>query len=194
MKSIRVFVVVCGLLPNVGLAQENRTNALQPSILEAFAAQPTASVTWSSEVGRIDSTEAQAVVTALVVEDPAQVPQRMRGVRIDLSNQSATDQVYVEEVRLQAVSEALEEIERGRALASSALETAPLSYFGSAEFRQPYPTVHALNAAYYTAPDSSGLSLSAYLGQDFRFPDRSPSELAVAIDRAIQELEELDQR
>jgi len=42
--------------------------------------------------------------------------------------------------------------------------------------------------AYYIAPDSSGLALSAYKAQGFRFPGHRPSELAAAIGRAIEEL------
>jgi len=55
--------------------------ALQPTPLEAFAGLPATHVAWSQEVGRLDTTEAHAVVTALILEDTAQPPDRMRGIR-----------------------------------------------------------------------------------------------------------------
>ncbi|HXG66988.1 MAG TPA: hypothetical protein VNO70_17935 [Blastocatellia bacterium] len=79
MKSAAAVATLCGLLLNIGLAQVKPRPPLQPTKLEAFTGRPTAQVTWSKEVGRIESPEASVVVTALVVEDPARPPYRMRG-------------------------------------------------------------------------------------------------------------------
>jgi hypothetical protein len=65
----------------------------------------------------------------------------------------------------------------------------PYRYLGAAEFWHPHLKVHTLNAAYYVAPESSGLSLSAYKDQGFRFPDHRPSELAELIGMAMNELQ-----
>lgn len=189
MRSAAV-ATLCALVFNIGLAQLNQTPSLQPTPLEAFAGQPTAQVTWSKEAGRIESIEARVVVTALIVKDTVQPPHRMRGVRIDLTNQNATDQVYLDEAKLEAVKEALEEIESGIKSFLNEQESTPYRYLGSAEFRQIRPRVHTLSAAYYIAPDSTGLSLSAFKGQQFRFPNHRPSELAEAIGRAMEELKQ----
>lgn len=190
MRSPAAVAIICGLFFNIALVNASQTPSLKPTILEAFASQPTARVTWSKEAGRIDGTEASAVVIALIVEDAAQPPNRMRGVRIDLANRDATDQVYIEEPKIETIKKALEKIERGIDLFRTERSRTPLRYFGAEEFWQPGANVHTLNAAYYIAPDSSGLSLSAYRKQQFRFPGHYPSELAVALGRAMEELKQ----
>lgn len=188
MKSTATIAVLCGLFLNIGLAQVSPTRPLQPTKLEAFAGQPSAHVTWLKEVGRIESPEARVVITALVVEDEGQPSHRMRGIRLDLFNQHATDQVYLEEDRLEAVKKAVDKIESEIEGFQKERASAPYRYHGAAEFWRPYQSIHTLSAAYYIAPDSSGLSLSAYKGQEFRFPSHRPSELAAAIGRAMDEL------
>jgi DNA-binding protein YbaB len=190
MRSAAILAALCALLLNVGLAQVKPTPSLQTTRLEAFAGQPTAQVTWSKEVGQIDSNEARVVVTALIVEAAAQPRQRMRGIRIDLAKKNATDQVYLEEAVLEAVSKALEEIESEIESFRKEPASSPYRYHGAAEFWHPHLKVHTLNAAYYIAPDSSGLSLSAYREQEFRFPDHRPSELAKVIGKAMDELKQ----
>ncbi len=187
MRSATV-ATLCGLFFNIGLAQVNPRPSLQPTPLEAFAGRPTAQVTWSKEFGRIESAEACVVITALVVEDAVRPPRRMRGIRMELASQNVTDQVYLDEAKLELVKKALEQIGRGIESFRNERGDAPLRYLGACELRQPRPTVHTLSAAYYIAPDSSGLSLSAFKGQEFRFPNQRPSELAEAIGRAMDEL------
>jgi hypothetical protein len=186
MRSAAI-TILCGLFFNIGLAQINSPPSLEPTPLEAFAGQPTARVTRSKEVGRIESAEARVIVTALIVEDAVK-PHRMSGVRIGLTNQKATDEVYLDEPKLEELKKALEEIERGIEDFRNEQGDAPLRYLGSCKLRQPRPTFHTLSAAYYIAPNSSGLSLSAYKGQEFRFPNHRTSELAEAIGRAMEEL------
>lgn len=55
------------------------------------------------------------VITALVVEDTAQPPDRMRGIRIDLSDGNGKDQVYLGEETLPAFKKAMEDISRDAA-------------------------------------------------------------------------------
>jgi hypothetical protein len=183
-------ISLCSLFFCTGLAQVNPTPSLQSSQLEAFAEQPTAQIRWSKEVGRIESVGARVVITALVVKDEVQSDRRMRGIRIELSNQSAADRVYLAEPELEVVKKALERIESDIESFRNERGDAPLRYLGACELRQPRATVHTLNAAYYIAPDSSGLSLSAFKGQEFRFPNHRPSELAEAIGRAMNELKQ----
>lgn len=189
MRSAALLTALFALLLN-GFAQVKPTPSLQPTRLEAFAGQGTARVTWSKEAGRIESDEARVVVTALIVENAAQSDKRMRGIRIDLTNQNESDQVYLEEAKLEAVKKALEEIESGIETFRKEPASSAHTYLGAAEFWHPHLNVHTLNAAYYIAPDSSGLSLSAYRDQGFRFPGHRPSELAKAISRAMDDLKQ----
>ena len=179
-----LFLVVA----NVGTARVSAETALRPTSFEAFAGQPGVRVAWFKDVGRIDAGEASVAVTALVVEDTSLPARRMRGVRIDLANRRATDRVFLEASKLAAVKDALQEIDRELPSQLRIGSNAAYRYFGAAEFWHPGVRVHALNAAYYIAPDSSGLSLSAYNAQEFRFPDHTPSELATVLTRAIDEL------
>jgi hypothetical protein len=188
MKLIAA-VELFALLLNVVLVQVTPT-ALKPTKLEAFTGSPTAHVKWSKEVGRIDEARVHAVVTVLSVEDVRQPPHRMRGIRIDLTNESATDQIYLEEDTLTRIKSALGEIQSGIESFRRDRSDTPIRYFGAEEFWRPYERIHTLNAAYYIRPDSSGLSLSAYKSQEFRFPGHTPSELAELIGRAIRELQQ----
>src|SRR5882672_1798455 len=113
MRYTVILAALCGFLLRVGLAQVAPTPYLQPTRLEAFAGQPTAKVTWSKEVGQIESDEARVIVTALIIRDTVQPLHQMCGIRIDLASQNARDQVYLEEAKLEAVRRALEGIESG---------------------------------------------------------------------------------
>ncbi len=87
MRSAITVAALCGFVLNVGLAQVRPTLSLQPTRLEAFAGQPTAKVTWSKQVGQIESHEARVIVTALMIKDAVQPPHQMCGIRLDLANQ-----------------------------------------------------------------------------------------------------------
>ena len=97
MKSIASAIAFCCLFMSVGSAQVKPARSLQPTPLEAFAHQPATHVTWSKQVGTLDSREAHAIVTVLVLEDTAQPPDRMRGIRLDLSSPDSNDEVYLGE-------------------------------------------------------------------------------------------------
>ena len=152
---------------------------IPPSPLEAFASRPTARVIWSKKIGSLESSEARATVTALIVEDTTSRPDVMRGLQIDLAHIGATpscDQkywawrimcqranaaVYVEEGRLEAVRNG---IQRGAA------ELRPYEYISRYERRASWEV-------------STGLIVCGY-----QFSDRQPSELAALFTRAIAEL------
>jgi hypothetical protein len=171
-----------GSLPGAGVAS-----------LEAFAHQPTTHVTWSIQVGSLDSREAHAVITVLVLEDTAQPPDRMRGIRINFSSPESTDEVYLGEETLGVYKSALDEINRtipgSRNGARDNLAPGGTSCFGACVFRSDKPSrVHTLSAAYCFAPDYEGLSLSTFKQAGFRFPDQDPSRLSAAIGLAIDQL------
>src|SRR5437660_12452110 len=101
MKSIASAFAFCFLFLSVGVAQVSPVPSLQPTPLEAFAHQPATHVTWSKQVGSVDSREAHAVVTGLVIEDTAQPPDRMRGIRIDFPAQNPAMQCTSGKKRLE---------------------------------------------------------------------------------------------
>ena len=193
MKGV---IIACLLLLEMGEGQPNPPLSLQPTPLEAFAHMPATHIAWSKEVGRIDSREAHAVVTALILEDTAQPPDRMRGIRIHLSAKDFEDTVYLGEETLGAYKKALDEIateaaqERSKGTTRDNLTRQGTSYVGTDVFwyATKAPRVHSLNAAYYFAADSSGLYLSAFQPKGFRFPDEDPSKLSLAICRAMEQL------
>ncbi len=118
----------------------------------------------------------------------------MGGIRIDLSSSDSKDAVYLGEEMLVVYKNSLDEIDRNavghRKSARDDLAPGGTSYLGSGIFWNPdnKPRVHALNTAYYFAPDSEGLYLSALKDSGFRFPDQDPSQLSAAIARAIVQL------
>jgi hypothetical protein len=194
MKSVLSLIACAACLLSIGQSQVSPSPSLQPTPLEWFARQSATHVAWSDEVGRLDSTEAHAVVTAIVLEDTAQPPDRLRGIRIDLANQSTKDEVYLDEETLGVYEKALNEISHGapQFRDRSAKNVAPggAGYFGAEVFwyGDRAPRVRALDAAYYFASDSSGLALHAGKNAEFRFPDQDPLQLAAAIERAMDEL------
>ena len=178
MTSAAITAISC-LLLNIGLAQENLTPSLQPTRLEAFAERPSAKITWSKVIGRLESQESRATITALIVEDRTSKPSVMRGIRVDLAHIGATPScdwkytswrimceranaaIYVEERRLEAVRNG---IKRGAA------QLRPM------EFISRYGTNCPGRA-------STGLIVCGY-----QFSDRKPRELAELLTRAIVEL------
>jgi hypothetical protein len=195
MKLLLSLMVSIGLFGGIASGQ-NQARSLQPTPVEAFAGLPATHTAWSKEVGRIESGEAQAVITALVLEDTAQPPDRMRGVRIELSSRDSKDAIFLGEETLSIYKRALDEItteairQRSEGTARDSVTTDGTSYVGAGVFwyADKVPRVHALNAAHYFGPDSSGLYLSAFKGVGFRFPDQQASQLSLVMARAMSEL------
>src|SRR5436190_1194794 len=108
MRAACGAIAFCGILLKIGYGQNTGPTVSQLEAMEHFAKQPTARVTWSKEVGRIETNRAEAVITALIVEDATQTPRQMRGVRIDLTEGEVKDQVYTSEDLLERLIKALD--------------------------------------------------------------------------------------
>jgi len=190
MKFVSTAIAFGSLLLSVWQTQVGQAPPLQPTPLEAFAKMPATHIAWSNEVGRLDTSEAHAVVTALVLEDAAQPPDRMRGIRIDLRNRDSEDQVYLGEETLGVYKNALDEITRFVKLSAEDVAPGGCEYFGAEVFWYGHkvPSVHALTAAQYFIRDSSGLSVNAFKHTEFRFPHQDASQLSAAIATAIDQL------
>ena len=192
LLSLFLSINLCAGIPE----GQNQSQSVQPTPLEAFAHMPATQLAWSKEVGRIVSGEAQAIIVALVLEDTAQPPDRMRGVRIELSSNHSKDQLFLDEETLSIYKHALNEInaeatrQRNEGTARDNLTADRTAYVGAGTFwyADKVPRVHSLNAAHYFAQDSTGLYLSAFKGIGFRFPDQQASQLSAAIARAMNEL------
>jgi hypothetical protein len=165
-------------------AQENRQQAepkaLPPSPLEAFAARSTAKVVWSKTIGHLESRDAHATLTVIIIEDQTTPASVMRGLRIDLAHTGATPAcdwkyaawrimcerpnaaVYVEEGRLEVVR---------NAIAQGAAELRPFEFISK-----------------YGAQDASGGWSTGLIVCGYEFSDRRPSELAELFTHAIAEL------
>jgi len=182
-----ILLVFCGLLLN---AQVNSPTASQLAEMERFSTQPTARVTWSKEVERVTSDQTKAVITALIVEDGAQTPRQMRGIRIDLASQNMKDRVYVGEAFLERLIDALHEISAG--IGSFLSRPGGSSRcFGSAAFLAAFREgAHVFHASQCSMADGwFGLSVSTGAAT-FRFSHLDPSPFASAIARASDELKQ----
>src|SRR5689334_8192689 len=135
------------LFPRPCRGGDRRSLPLDPSPLEAFARQASTRIVRSDEITRLDTTKGHVVITAIVLENSAQPPDQMRGVRISLSQAGANDQVYVGESILPELRDALNEIaeglqsERKKPTCESAA-----CYIGSCRFRRldgGLPQVHS---------------------------------------------------
>ncbi len=182
MRLATTVSVLCCILSSSVPAQ--LTPAPEPTQLEVWVGQTGSRITKSEQVGRIDSTDAHAVITAVVVEHTHNTPRRVRGIRIDLRNPSSADRIYVDESELVYLKHQLDGIDCGVASMRNDSET-PYRVSGIARCRPSRTVPQAYCPAYYITPESEGLSLSTFGGHNFRFPSKRPSALANAIGRAM---------
>src|SRR5262245_41052954 len=172
-----------------GWGQVNSPRSGEPSSLEPLARQPEARVTWSKEVGHLESRESHAVFTTLVVEDVGQPARRMRGVRIDLSCADWKSSFHVDEGLLQPLKTIFDnltlDIERHLHRLPAG---AGWGFFGSCEFRN-NPNVYSLSADFcYSGPDAPALRVFGPRRERLMFPGRMPSHLSEILGAAIDEL------
>ena len=175
LSACRV-ITFCSLLFPAAYAQ----TASQLEAFEHYAGQPTAKVTWSKEVGRIDTDQAHAVITALIIDDASQSTKQMSGVRIDLTEGDKKDQFYTAQEHLDRLIKALDEITAG---APRFFETrGPNSCFGSGIFWQ--QEGHAFSASQCVTHTFEGLSVAG----GFHFTRALPALFAGAVERGRDEL------
>jgi Surface antigen variable number repeat len=157
---------------------------LRPSPLEAFAARPNAKVVWSQSVGQLESQDARAMITALIVEDPTSTPSLMRGLRMDLAHNVSNPNcnlryeawkimcertnaaVFIEEERLVEVRNRLD---------GGSAQLRHMEFISRYEQR--------MNSGGAMVPVAKGLILCGY-----QFSDREPRELAAMFTKGIEEL------
>jgi hypothetical protein len=161
----------------------------EPTSLEQFASDEDAVITSTTPVGSLDSAEANVSVVALVVTDPAHPTVARRGVRFDFATNNASDQVYLDEDQVRSMRNDLTGLEEGMPWLEEG-DGAPSRAQGTAACWMPEKPIRILCPEYYVGPNGSGLTLGAYGGMVFAFPNRKPAELATLVDLALVQLEQ----
>jgi hypothetical protein len=155
--------------------------------MEAFAKRQHVQTTWSKVVVHLEHGSTIITPTDLVLEHGGQAAQKIRGVKINLSNRYGRDEIYLDEDAIQRTSQALEEI--ANAVARHGVPGS--NGHGSKEFWPPYDCrgtkYHELNA------DVCGDVLVLHgraKAESFAFPGENPSRLAGLLNDAMNELKQ----
>ena len=182
--AVRI-ITLFGLGLATGFSQSNQPTISQIEAMENFAERPTSQVIWSKEVGRLDSDQAHAVITALILRDATQSPQQMRGVRIDLTEGNQEDHVYTSQEHLGRLVQALDEISEGWPRYVKRIQGQ--GCFGSGVFWQ--QEGHAFSASQCVLNRWEGLSVGTG-AESFRFTGVTSSRFADAFTRCRDELKQ----
>jgi len=186
MTWVVAAAMFCGSISMAANAQPGTLAVPEPTLLETIAKQRGTTIILSEEVGRVESSDSQAIVTALILENSHYRPSRVRGIRIDLRNESSTDHIFVEESELVHLKYELVGLDCGIARVRNQSGSAyRMNGVGRCRPSQTIPQAYC--PGYYIAPDSEGLALSAFNGGNFSFPSARPAALAGAIGRAMSE-------
>jgi hypothetical protein len=170
------------LLAGSGLAQISSPPA--ENALATLAQQSGTQVTWSKEVGRLESGESHAVFTALTVEDSNQPSRHARGVRVDLSWTNGKSTLYLDEIKLQPEKKIFDHLARD----ARGSQDGTRGFVGSCEFRN-NPGVYPLKADFeYSGPEAPALGIFSSAEDQILFPGLTPAHLATVLGKAINEL------
>ena len=144
-------------------------------------------IIWSKEVGRLESRDSQAVVTALIAEGSLDLPKQTREVRIDFSWAAKHRTIYIDEGLLQSEKKIFDDLTRD-------IGRFPLpggngwAFLGSCEFRD-HPDTYPLKADYnYSGPFAPALRIIAPNGESIMFQWLMPRDLSKVLGDAIEEL------
>jgi hypothetical protein len=183
-------IAFCSFLVNVGFGQTAPPSAAQLEAFENYVGKPTARITWSKETGRIDTDQAHAVITAIVVQDAVQAPHQMRGIRIDLTAGNVKDRVYASEEFIPRLITALDGMSNSmpQSFNQSSARASANHCFGSETFW--LQEGHAFSASQCVFGDWRGLSVNTGRSSLFRFTAIDSSPFAAAIARARDELKQ----
>lgn len=159
----------------------------EPTALESFVARPTVVLDLAEAVGGFESKDASVAVLAIVATDTARAGQRMTGLRIDLSDASSTDWVYLDAAQLTLLREDLAGIEVG--IPELEAGQAGVNVQGTGACWMPTRPTRILCPSYRVGPEGRGLQLAAYGGRTFNYPGKYPAALAVYVERGIARLD-----
>ncbi len=178
-------LLLCALISH-SFAQ---TAVPKPTPFEEFAGGTNAAVSFELKIGVIESSDANVTLNALVIEDTADLSREMRGVRVDLADNSGMDKVYLDESQF---DELLRELARMEAIISRPKREGGAVYtiHGTASCWMPEPAYRILCPGYRVGPGWFGFTLAAYGGHTFELPEHTPSEFAKLLKSAAEELDD----
>ena len=174
--NVGVLTVTFSILAFIATGQN-----VPQSTFSTLARQPNVRTVWSKEAGRLLSHEAQAVFTAVKLEDASRAA---RGVRIDFSWAGKQGALYLEEALLQPqkniFDQLAKDIERG---------TMPLGgVLGTCEFRN-HPGTYPLEADYYSGLEAPALRIFGPSKEPILFPKITVLDLSKILGNAIDQLQ-----
>lgn len=185
-------VVLYGLFAAIAWPQSADPVGSEPSPLEAFAKARGARIAWSGELARWERDGNRLVLAAVVVENDTPYVRKIPGVRIDLSNDSASDRIYLDEPAIARTRSALQEISDavgptgipGHRSCMGAMEFWPL-------YGWPWNKYHELNASFCGGPENTTLVLHGRGKEEpFSFAGKRPDDLARILASALDELKQ----
>jgi hypothetical protein len=189
MKAV-IGTVFCWSL--LAAAASSQSVGSEPSPMEAFASHQSVRTTWSNEFAPWEQDGTRLVLAAVVLEDDTQSSRKLRGVKIELSSEKSKDQVYLDEQAIERTRLALEEI--SDAVAHTGMPGAG-GCTGAKEFWPLYDwswnKYHELNVDFCGDSRSRVLVLHGRgKPASFRFPGKSPTDLAEILATAMQKLKQ----
>ena len=163
----------------------------EPTDLSVVALRADTTLLWSQEVGHVQSTGANATITA--IEMASRDGQRLRGITVSLSSSDATDKLYLGEFELLRFRDELTEL--GSELEGFSTRCEAILYcvtgVGRCRPSQNVPQAYC-PGVYTTSSSQEGFGLSTPR-HSFQFPAIKPSNFTVAIDAAAKALDERSQ-
>ncbi len=186
------FILAGGLIvagPTVPVRGQpgGETSVPEPTRLHSAALADGSKRVWSELIGGIESDDAHAAVSIIVIESRQR--ERVRGIEITLESSTATDRIYVPEGLLTNFRDELEHLEFSRQFANKC-EAQRLCLYGIARCRPSQPIRQAYCPGRYSTPGSEeGLNLSTPR-HSFTFPSVGTEQLISLISKAIDAMQE----
>jgi hypothetical protein len=157
-----------------------------PTQLQTAVLGDSSELVWSEALGKIESADASATVSAIEVAGPD--GERVRGVKVFLENSASTDQIYLTDSLLSDFRDALQELEFTSQF-DGECQARYRCIHGIARCRPSQPERQAYCPARYSTPDGEkGLILSTPR-HSYLFPSVGPAQLDALISEAVQVLE-----
>lgn len=157
------------------------------SEFEELARRSDTQVTWSAVTTETTSGAARFVITALEIKAADAPGERTRGLRIDLSDQTASESVYIEEPYAQRVRNLIKKLDEDLRRWGMNPEVRS-QCLGVYELHASEPRYYSLTADYCVRSDFSGLSLTTLRGHAFELQGAQPTFLINALDAALAAL------
>ena len=125
-------------------------------------------MTWTKEIGRLDARNTHLTVTAHVFEDPDTFTRLARGIRIHVSDETATSDLYMEDARLEGTRDSLERWAGGQLL-----------------------MIYGLDRVFNARGDAMSLIIDGRPHRYYFFSDKAPADFAALLLKAGAQLRAL---